>query len=375
MLDIAVKEIMARKVRSALCVAGVMVCVFLITTVQGLTNMLGDTLAGDVARLDGTMYFQQKGAPYPPYGSSFQQQVGDQVLAFDGVDEAASTPILFVVIEPADNPRDTANVLGVALTPGKERAFLGDAVIASGNATLADQPENAAILGSGAADFYQARVGETITIRERAFLVTGVLKKRGTANTDNAIILSLPYGQAVFGRNGMISAVIVSAAGKTDPATVELSLEEKHANWEVQTQAEIEEELVAALKTPRSMLGMINAVVFVVTIIIIMNVMMMTVKEKTREIGTMRAIGTGRGTVLRLIFYESLILSVVGGGLGLAAAIPASFMLAIPITGTLLKPIVLAQVAVLIFLTGVFSGLLPGYAVTRTSPLEALRYE
>jgi len=120
---------------------------------------------------------------------------------------------------------------------------------------------------------------------------------------------------------------------------------------------------------------MINAVVFIVTIIIIMNVMMMSVKEKTREIGTMRAIGTSRGTVLRLIFYESLILSALGGILGLMAVFPASYLLDIPITATLLSPLVFTRVVVLIFLTGVFSGLLPGFLVTRISPLEALRYE
>jgi putative ABC transport system permease protein len=116
-------------------------------------------------------------------------------------------------------------------------------------------------------------------------------------------------------------------------------------------------------------------VVFIVTIIIIMNVMMMSVKEKTREIGTMRAIGTGRGTVLRLIVYESLILSAVGGILGLMAVLPASFLLNIPITVRLIFPLVFIRVVVLIFLTGVFSGLLPGYLITRISPLEALRYE
>jgi putative ABC transport system permease protein len=156
---------------------------------------------------------------------------------------------------------------------------------------------------------------------------------------------------------------------------LETSLEEQYTNWEVQTQAEVEEELKAGLQTPRSILGLINAVVFVVTIIIIMNVMMMSVREKTREIGTMRAIGTRRRSVLALIFYESLILSVLGGILGLLAAIPASFLLGIPLSATLLSPIVFIRVLVLIFLTGVFSGLLPGYAVSRISPLEALRYE
>lgn len=375
MFDIAVKEIMARKVRSTLCVAGVMICVFLLSTVQGLSNRLEVTISGDIARLGNTMYFQQKGAPYPPFGSSFKQQVGDEVLAADGVDEEASTPVLFVVIEPAENPRDAASVIGVGLTPGKEAAFLAGTAVATGSATLDGEAGNAVLLGSAAADFYNAGVGDTVLVREKEFLVTGVLKQTGTANTDNAFIMPLAYAQEVFGRGGMISAVIVTTDGGVEMAAVEQSLEQKFGNWEVQTQTEIEQELNATLQTPRSILGMINAVVFIVTIIIIMNVMMMSVKEKTREIGTMRAIGTSRGTVLRLIFYELLILSALGGILGLMAVFPASYLLDIPITATLLSPLVFTRVVVLIFLTGVFSGLLPGYVVTRISPLEALRYE
>ncbi len=375
MIDIALKEISARKVRSSLCIAGVMICVFLLSTIQGLSNRLEVTIAGDIARLGDTMYFQQKGVPFPPFGSSFKQQAASEVLATDGVDEEASTPVLFAVIEPAENPRDAAQVIGVGITPGREAAYLADAAAGSGSATLDGGAENAAILGSAAAEFYDVEVGGTVLVRETEFVVSGILEPAGTANTDNVLIMPLSAAQDVFGRGGMVSAVIVvSDAGAELPA-VEASLEEAFGNWEVQTQAEIEEELEAGLQTPRSILGMINAVVFLVTIIIIMNVMMMSVKEKTREIGTMRAIGIRRTAVLSLIFYESLILSLLGGILGLLAAIPASFLLDIPLTATLLSPLVFTRVIVLVLLTGVFSGLLPGYVVTRVSPLEALRYE
>jgi len=375
MFDIAIKEIMARKVRSILCITGVMICVFLLSTIQGLSNRLEVTIAGDIARMGDTMYFQQKGVPYPPFGSSFKEQAGAEVLNADGVNEGASTPVLFVVIEPAENPRDAARVIGVGLTPGGETAFLADTAAVSGSTTLEGEAENAVILGAAAAEFYAADIGDSLLIREKEFLVTGILEQTGTANTDNAFIIPLDTAQSVFGRGGMISAVIVVSEDGAQRTAVEASLEEEFANWEVQTQTEIEEELEAGLQTPRSILGMINAVVFFVTIIIIMNVMMMSVKEKTREIGTMRAIGTRRLSVLALIFYESLILSALGGVLGLLAAVPASFLLEIPLSATLLSPLVFGRVLVLIFLTGVFSGLLPGYAVTRISPLEALRYE
>jgi putative ABC transport system permease protein len=375
MFDIAIKEIFARKVRSVLCVTGVLICVFLLSIIQGLSNRLEGTIAGDIARMGDAMYLQQKGVPYPPFGSSIREQAAADVLSAEGVDEDASTPILFVVIEPAENPRDAARVIGVGLIPGRENAFLAGDPADSGSATLDGEAENAVVLGAAAAEFYAAKVGDTLLVRDEEFLVTGILAPTGTANTDNAFLMPLAAAQRVFGRGGMISAVIVVSEDGAQKPAVETSLEEQYANWEVKTQAEIEEELEAALQTPRSILGLINAVVFAVTIIIIMNVMMMSVKEKTREIGTMRAIGTRRTSVLSLIFYESLILSVLGGILGLLAAIPAAFLLEIPLSATFLSPMVFLRILVLIFLTGVFSGLLPGFVVTRISPLEALRYE
>jgi putative ABC transport system permease protein len=375
MFDIAIKEISARKVRSFLCVTGVLICVFLLSIIQGLSNRLEGTITGDIARLGDTMYLQQKGVPYPPMGSSFKEQTATEALKAEGVDGDASTPILFAVIEPAENPRDAARVIGVGITPGREAAFLVDTAVSSGSATLEGKAENAALLGASAAEFYTATVDDTLLVRNEEFLVAGILEPTGTANTDNAFIIPISTAQRMFGRGGMISAVIIVPDDNTQKPAVEASLEEEFSTLEVQNQAEIEEELEAGLQMPRSILGLINAVVFIVTIIIIMNVMMMSVKEKTREIGTMRAIGTRRRSVLSLIFFESLILSVLGGILGLLAAIPAASLLEIPLSAKLFSPLVLVRVAVLIFLTGVFSGLLPGFLVTRISPLEALRYE
>jgi putative ABC transport system permease protein len=297
MVDIAIKEISARKVRSILCILGALICVFLLSILQGLSNRLEVTIAEDIARMGDAMYLHQKGVPYPPFGSSIREQAAADVLSAEGVDEDASTPILFVVIGPAENPRDAAQVIGVGLIPGRENAFLAGAPADSGSSTLEGEEEKAVILGAATAEFYAAKVGDTLLARDEEFLVPGILAPAGTANTDNAFLMPLATTQRVFGRGGMISAVIVVSEDGAQKSAVETSLEERFANWEVKTQAEIEEELEAGLQTPRSTIGLINAVVFVVTIIIIMNVMMMSVKEKTREIGTMRAIGTRRTSV------------------------------------------------------------------------------
>jgi putative ABC transport system permease protein len=375
MLDIAFKNISARKTRSGLCILGVMICVYLIGTMQGLSNQMEETVMGDVARSNDKLYLQQKGAMYPPFGSSLDERIGNAILSRDDINPDESTNILFVVIEPAETPRDLAKVFGVGLIPGKEKAYIGDAQISNGDITLVGESENAVVLGKSAADFYNVNVGDELTVREDMAKVVGVLKQTDVANIDSAVLMSLSFGQSAFGRRNMSSAVLITPGAGHSVDEIENDIESGYINLEVKTQREIEDELDASLETPRRILGMINAVAFVVTIVIITNVMMMSVKEKTREIGTMRAIGTQRSVVILIIFYETLILSILGGILGMLIIIPGSYVVGISWLPALLSPAVLLRIAVLIFFVGVFSGLLPAYFATRISPLEALRYE
>jgi hypothetical protein len=69
-----------------------MICVYLIGTMQGLSNQMEETVMGDVARLNDKMYLQQKGAMYPPFGSSLDERIGNEILSTNDIKLSLRAP-------------------------------------------------------------------------------------------------------------------------------------------------------------------------------------------------------------------------------------------------------------------------------------------
>ncbi len=168
MIRYAWKRLWERKVRTALTLIGVAVGVLALTTGDGMLGHMHAERAQDVARFASRLLIQPYGAGYPPFKSVLREE--SVKTALDRMDIIAdlSTPLLLLVLEPADNPMDIAGVIGLGLWPGRERAWLGAARVASGRATLAGEGDDAVILGSRAARFYDvSAIGETISFAGR----------------------------------------------------------------------------------------------------------------------------------------------------------------------------------------------------------------
>lgn len=111
-----------------------------------------------------------------------------------------------------------------------------------------------------------------------------------------------------------------------------------------------------------------------------LNTMLMSVLERTREIGVLRALGWRRRQVLGLILQESLLLGLVGGLAGIALGVGLAALVAqVPQTAGAIDPLydlgLLAQALAVALVTGVLGGLYPAWRATRMRPVEALRYE
>ena len=140
------------------------------------------------------------------------------------------------------------------------------------------------------------------------------------------------------------------------------------------TQEEIAESLDDALRGQRFFFSIINGTVYIVAGIVVAIVMVMAVTERTREIGTLRAIGASRTLVLGTVVSEAAIIGFLGG----LISIPVAFLLDLGI-GFGLREVVevgsLVQIVLIVTALSSIAALLPAWRATRISPVEALRYE
>ena len=381
MLDIAFKDFKAKKGRAAMCIVGVMVCVLLIGTVNSVLYNMESGLKGDMGTINGKLYLEKNGTSYPPFGSILTEDTGNKVLNRSVVDPQKSTKALFTYLQGK-----VANhaVYVVGLTPGKEQAFIQNAKVI-GNSSLSGQSKNAVIVGSGTADDYNLTVGDTFKVDNDKYKVVGIMEKQSTGwplMIDYSMIMSLSYAQNISSMQDLISTVIVVPKGNYSMDTAVTKLEDAYLKYSVFSQNDAQKTIDQNLGSVKVFMNMISVFIFVVSMILIMNVMMMSVKEKTKEIGTMRAIGTKRRSIMALIIYESLILSVIGGIIGIILMSPIynllGMLMGLPnvnLVSFAIPPTILVQLFVIIFVIGTFSGLIPAYLANRISPIEALRYE
>ena len=256
-----------------------------------------------------------------------------------------------------------------------------------------------AILGTSVADNLFPNgdaVGSTIRIKNVPFKVLGVLEKKGgnMMGSDQDDVIIAPYttvqkrlqgsGQGQAGRLGMLIASAASAEQVGEALEqVDALLRQRHrippggdADFQLRSQEEIAQANQQQVSMMRNLLLGIAIVSLFVGGIGIMNIMLVSVTERTREIGIRMAIGARGRHVLLQFLFEAIVLSVFGGLIGVLLGVGVAKLFA-RIAGW---PIVVSPTAIVVAFAvaatvGIFFGFYPARKASRLDPIDALRYE
>ena len=233
--------------------------------------------------------------------------------------------------------------------------------------------------------------GETIRISNQPFQVAGVLARKGQSATgqdqDDTVIVPYTTVQKKLTGNTYLGTITVAAASEKDIAGVAGQignlLRERHHivpgepdDFTVRTLEEMTSVLTSTTSTMTWLLASVAAVSLIVGGIGVMNIMLVSVTERTREIGLRLSLGAKKRDVLRQFLVESLALSLAGGLAGILLGVAASF----GVSRLLAWNVTISTMSVgLSFLCaaaiGAFFGIYPARRAAALSPIEALRYE
>jgi putative ABC transport system permease protein len=273
------------------------------------------------------------------------------------------------------------------LTPADAESLLGSDMESG---TMLKSGGSGCIVGTTLATRYNLTAGSRITVASGGTLrVLGIIGTRGMSmdvSTDNAIVVPEEWFFQVYNtRSNLYDQVIVKANNIDDVETLSdeltTSMNHKERVISVQLTKTSLARIYDSFSTVTTFVSAIGGISLVVAGVSILNIMMMSVNERIREIGIMRSLGSQQPEVLMMFMYEALFLGIIGSAIGGALSLGAGYMVCTMFLKTgayALAPSSLLQVVYGIgfgILISLICGIYPAWTASRMNPIDALRHE
>jgi len=400
--NLAFLSVRKRKLRSYLTMIGIFIGIAAVVSLISLGQGLQVAIEEQFQAIGTDKIFVTPGAGFGPPGSAeikLEERDKDIIEGVRGVKDAGALTFTFADITFEDHT-DFIPVNGLPSDPEELKTVLE---------ALSIGAEQGRDLKGG--DKFKAVVGarhvredtiwpkpvqlrDTISIEGQDFKVVGIMKEIGNPPDDSHVYIPEDAAREVFGLDDdEFDFIIVRTERGFEPAQIALAIEEEmrddrgleegEEDFQVQT-------FESALETFSNIFGIVQAVLIGIAAISllvggigIMNTMFMSVLERTKEVGVMKAIGARNSHILLLFLIESGLYGLVGGAIGVLIGVGlgegTQYLATISLGTELVRAefsttLILGTLA-FAFLLGMLSGIAPAYRASKLNPVDALRYE
>jgi putative ABC transport system permease protein len=367
------------RTRAALAIVGIAIGITTIVVLGmitgGLQTATTSTLKAGTAEITVTPIGS---SGFGSGGGTLNESLASDLLNISGVANTAGVLVVTSNTTGASNSSSPSGFGGLMVN-GINSSKLSLEGIDSVNGTVyTNGSSNQLILGQTAAKNLNKTVGNTITIFGSNFTVTGIYQT-GNFITDGGAFMSLNTLQNLTSNDGKLSEISVKATDNANVTTVSQAIENAYTNQLTATTAADQANRI------NQSLGFVNTASLAISLLAIViggigiiNVMIMSVFERTREIGVLKAVGWRSSRILTMILGESIILTLTAAVVGIVVGVAGVYVL-LPLIGSGFQPVltvgILLRALGIAFLVGVIGGLYPAYRASRLPPTEALRYE
>ena len=389
LISVALKNLTRKKVRTALTIGGVAIAIAVLVSLWGFDTGYQRSLNNDIDKMGYQILVTAKGCPYEAATLMLQGGGGLRYMNGTVYQKIVSDPridkITPQLVATAYDTGKQEGRGGISLYMGVEKSYLALkpwSKFKTGKWFSGDDTDEA-IMGYEVAEYEQRSVGDKIFIpgRNEVLTVTGIFERTGTQD-DGIIFLPLKTMQKIFELPDKLTGIGIKLRDMGQLSKFEEDLYNE-PGIQIISLAQVKGTILNLVSSAKAMTNSVAMIAVIIAVIGVVNTILMSVFERTSEIGVMKAIGASRLDIFKIIWAETILICVFGGLLGNIIALVGGKTIEF-ILKQILPYAPKGQLVVItpntLFLSffgavimGLVAGLYPAFRASSMKPIEAIR--